>query len=90
MKNDSQCEKDLYFEFGNGNILILTTESKKIIFSKQNGQGEIGEMGPFGTGDEYSPTLDDAVLKFNNLESLLVLKKAVCDIEEAFLKEPTQ
>lgn len=74
-------DQDLYLEFGDGNILVLTTEDNKIILSKKHGQGEIGKEGPIEQGDEYYPSDNDVVMKFKNIESLLVLKEAIESIE---------
>lgn len=77
-------KQDLYLEFGDGNILVLTSEDNKIILSRKNGQGEIGKKGPIKQGDDYVPSGNDVVMKFKNIESLLVLKAAIEDIEEEF------
>ncbi len=80
-------EQDLYLEFGDGNILVLTSDDNKIILSRKNGQGEIGKKGPIKEGHEYIPSDNDVVMKFKNIESLLVLKTAIESLEEAFLEE---
>lgn len=78
-------ESDLYLEFGDGNILVLTAEDNKLILSKQNGKGVIGKKGSISDGDTYTPSGSDVVMKFKNIESLLILKDAIRDIETSIL-----
>ncbi len=74
---------DLYAEFGDGKILVLVTDDAKLIFAKQHGTGTIGGKGPLKEGDVYRPSKNDIVFKFKNLESLLVVKEGIEDIEQA-------
>lgn len=81
-------EADLYVEFGDGNVAVLTTEDNKLILSKRLGTGKIGDKNPkVKEGDTFHPTANDIVLKFKNIESLRVVKDAIEDIEEQLKKE---
>jgi len=60
---------DLYVEFGDGKISVMTTEDNKLILSKQLGVGEIGKK------------------NIKNIESLMVVKDAIEDIEQALKAE---
>jgi hypothetical protein len=78
-------EENLYLQFGEGKILILTTLDNKMILSKRNGQGVIGKKGPISEGDNYTPSGSDVVMKFSNIESLRVFKDGINDIESQML-----
>lgn len=79
-----QREKDLLVKCGDGNVLVLTTQDHRLILSRQHGTGVIGEKGPIKDGETYTPSLDDVVLDFKNVESLRVVKDAIDDLHAGF------
>ena len=81
-------DSDLYVECGDGNISVMTTEDNKLILSKQLGMGKIGAKNPLVNEHAiYYPSANDIVIKFKNIESLLVVKDAITDIEQALNPE---
>ena len=76
-------DSDLYVEFGDGKVSVATTKDNKIILSKQLGMGKIGQQNPIlNKGNMYTPSNNDIVLKFKNIESLQVVKNTIEDIEQ--------
>jgi hypothetical protein len=83
---EAERERDLYLEFGKGNILVLTTEDNKVILSRRNGTGVIGDKGPIEDGDDYTPGANDVVMKFTGSKSASVLAEAISDTAEILRK----
>ena len=83
-KLKEQRDSDLYVEFGKGNVSVMTTVDNDIILSKRLGTGVVGEKNPECVpGTSFVCQENDIRLKFKNLDSLKVVKKAVEDIEQA-------
>jgi hypothetical protein len=83
---EAERERDLYLEFGKGDILVLTTEDDKVILSRRNGTGVIGDKGLIEDGDYYTPQANDIVMKFTGSKSASVLAEAISDTAEILRK----
>jgi hypothetical protein len=92
-EKDAEIERlkneNLYLEFGDGKIACFTSVDNKLILSKRHGTGVIGQPAlSVRVGDVFFPSGNDVVMKFKNIESLLVVKKSIEEIEEHLRTNP--